>query len=687
MCVLRRVLPSLLRGARPAEQGRRRKQRTVDERAHAALRRRGRRSPADRRATQRARPALRRRSSAPAKRAPARHARRKPSSPAWSRTLEGIAARGQLTAPRLAPLWLTLERNREWWTTHTTGPTHAPHRASTAPSSSGSTTRARASRSSRSATSASSTRSGPSRDDDRLARPARRAAAARRPSAPAASPGSTTSPSAAAAPPWVSRPRAGHRAAGARARGDAARPRGRGAPGRQRGARRLRDARRRRACACRPATAPHYAQYSFAPGLRILNGFIQSLVGLYDYAQLTGDPTRAGAVRRPASARRAREVPTYDTGAWSLYSRGTIDARVRPQLPRAAARLPASLCKRTDDRVYCDAEPHFASTSSSRRCCRVAHRAAARRHAPARCASGCRRSRASTCGSRAAAGSSTSQPVGRGRLRDARRCGWAVPRKRGRLRRCTLARARPRRQRRHAPTGDVEVLEARSASAVALPRFDGAADDPLHGQGRRRQDVRRRRHRPPLRRRRAAHARALDRSGALARRVAARRPVGAEPTEVGDGLWAQQVQAQDELERHWSAVQELARRRARRARRRPDRRRGADRPARRRRAVQPAAAQAPRRGPASGTRSSSTARRPARRCGCCRSPTPRAGGSTRCSGASARCWPPRARSRARSSTSRCPTSACSPRSSGSCSNLIAMHEILRDRARASRCGS
>ena len=32
-------------------------------------------------------------------------------------------------------------------------------------------------------------------------------------------------------------------------------------------------------------------------------------------------------------------------------------------------------------------------------------------------------------------------------------------------------------------------------------------------------------------------------------------PVGSEPTEVGGGLWAQQVQAQDELERHWSAVQ------------------------------------------------------------------------------------------------------------------------------------
>jgi arsenite/tail-anchored protein-transporting ATPase len=33
-------------------------------------------------------------------------------------------------------------------------------------------------------------------------------------------------------------------------------------------------------------------------------------------------------------------------------------------------------------------------------------------------------------------------------------------------------------------------------------------------------------------------------------------PVGAEPTELGGGVWAQQVQAQDELERNWSAAQE-----------------------------------------------------------------------------------------------------------------------------------
>src|SRR5919109_2861153 len=32
-------------------------------------------------------------------------------------------------------------------------------------------------------------------------------------------------------------------------------------------------------------------------------------------------------------------------------------------------------------------------------------------------------------------------------------------------------------------------------------------------------------------------------------------PVGSEPTPLGPSLWAQQVSAQDELERHWSSVQ------------------------------------------------------------------------------------------------------------------------------------
>src|SRR5205085_3475306 len=32
-------------------------------------------------------------------------------------------------------------------------------------------------------------------------------------------------------------------------------------------------------------------------------------------------------------------------------------------------------------------------------------------------------------------------------------------------------------------------------------------------------------------------------------------PLGADPTPCGENLWGQEVQAQEEMERHWSAVQ------------------------------------------------------------------------------------------------------------------------------------
>jgi len=61
-----------------------------------------------------------------------------------------------------------------------------------------------------------------------------------------------------------------------------------------------------------------YAEYSYAPGDRILNGFIQALVGIYDYTAITHDP--AGLKLFEAGDAEARaEVPHYDTGAWSLY--------------------------------------------------------------------------------------------------------------------------------------------------------------------------------------------------------------------------------------------------------------------------------------------------------------------------------------------------------------------------------
>ena len=67
-----------------------------------------------------------------------------------------------------------------------------------------------------------------------------------------------------------------------------------------------------------PGGAALYAQYSFAPSDRILNGFIQALVGLYDYTSITKDPLGL-ALFQAGDAEARSLVPRYDTGAWSLY--------------------------------------------------------------------------------------------------------------------------------------------------------------------------------------------------------------------------------------------------------------------------------------------------------------------------------------------------------------------------------
>jgi hypothetical protein len=70
------------------------------------------------------------------------------------------------------------------------------------------------------------------------------------------------------------------------------------------------------------AAGTHYLQYSFAPKLHILNGFIQSLNGLFDYAKLLDDP-EGRALFAAGRAQAAVELPRYDTGGWSRYSEYT----------------------------------------------------------------------------------------------------------------------------------------------------------------------------------------------------------------------------------------------------------------------------------------------------------------------------------------------------------------------------
>ncbi len=57
-----------------------------------------------------------------------------------------------------------------------------------------------------------------------------------------------------------------------------------------------------------------YAEYTYAPADKILNGFIQALVGLYDYTSITKDPLGAGAVRSRRRGGACRGAPLRHRG-------------------------------------------------------------------------------------------------------------------------------------------------------------------------------------------------------------------------------------------------------------------------------------------------------------------------------------------------------------------------------------
>ena len=100
----------------------------------------------------------------------------------------------------------------------------------------------------------------------------------------------------------------------------------------------------------------HYVIYSFASGLRVLNGFLQSLVGLYDYAAATGD-RRAQRLFATGDRAARREIPRYDTGAWSLYASGGAESDLGYH--RLVRDFLASLCERTKARAYCGRARRF----------------------------------------------------------------------------------------------------------------------------------------------------------------------------------------------------------------------------------------------------------------------------------------------------------------------------------------
>ena len=95
----------------------------------------------------------------------------------------------------------------------------------------------------------------------------------------------------------------------------------------------------------------HYLQYSFAPRLYIFNAFLQSLIGLHDFARIAGDE-RALELYDEAEPEAREEIPLSDVGDWSRYSyRGAEANRDYHELLREFL---ASMCTRRLGELYCD---------------------------------------------------------------------------------------------------------------------------------------------------------------------------------------------------------------------------------------------------------------------------------------------------------------------------------------------
>ena len=100
-----------------------------------------------------------------------------------------------------------------------------------------------------------------------------------------------------------------------------------------------------------------YLLYSYAPSpsVAVLNGFLQSLIGLDEYATTSHNP-RAFRLFAAGDAEARFEVPHYDTGRWSLYQPGELSS---PDYHALVTGFLQELCSRTHAQVYCKTAARF----------------------------------------------------------------------------------------------------------------------------------------------------------------------------------------------------------------------------------------------------------------------------------------------------------------------------------------
>jgi hypothetical protein len=102
-----------------------------------------------------------------------------------------------------------------------------------------------------------------------------------------------------------------------------------------------------------------YVEYSFDPasGDEVLNAFLQSLVGLDDFAQ-TSKSRLAARLFAAGNAEAQADLPKFDTGSWSLYKPGVEDTLAYHKFVTA---LLQKLCAMTRASVYCTTASRFLS--------------------------------------------------------------------------------------------------------------------------------------------------------------------------------------------------------------------------------------------------------------------------------------------------------------------------------------
>jgi hypothetical protein len=100
-----------------------------------------------------------------------------------------------------------------------------------------------------------------------------------------------------------------------------------------------------------------FVQYSFDPAAKdeVINAFLQTLIGVGTFAQASGDPA-AQQLFTQGDAEARSELPRFNTGAWSLYQPGVEDDLSYHQLVTGFLRR---LCSMTSATIYCDTADAF----------------------------------------------------------------------------------------------------------------------------------------------------------------------------------------------------------------------------------------------------------------------------------------------------------------------------------------